>query len=202
MGREHPHGDGAIDDALVRMAQDVSMSALLIDGQGNFGSMDGDPAAAMRYTEARMQRLAETMTEDLDKDTVEFTANLAHDRQEPTVLPATFPNLLVNGGQGIAVGMATNIPPHNLGEVVDATLALIEDPDLTTADLMEHVPGPDFPTGGLLLGRAGATKAYITGRGSVIIRGKTHVEEIREDDFAIVDDEIHYQVNNATLPDR
>src|SRR5690625_523977 len=202
MGRYHPHGDSAIYDALVRMAQDFSMSALLIDGQGNFGSMDGDPPAAMRYTEARMRRLAETMTEDLDKDTVDFTANYANDRQEPTVLPATFPNLLVNGGQGIAVGMATNIPPHNLGEVIDATLALIEDPDLTTGDLMEHVPGPDFPTGGLILGRSGATKAYMTGRGSVIIRAKTHVEEIRKDRFAIIVDEIPYQVNKATLQER
>jgi DNA gyrase subunit A len=199
MGRYHPHGDTAIYDALVRMAQDFSMSALLIDGQGNFGSMDGDPPAAMRYTEARMMRLAETITEDLDKETVDYVTNYANDRKEPVVLPAAFPNLLVNGGQGIAVGMATNIPPHNLGEIVDATLALIENPDMTLSELMEIVPAPDFPTGALILGQSGARKAYATGRGSVVIRAKTHVEEIRKDRFAIVVDEIPYQVNKATM---
>ncbi len=202
MGRYHPHGDSAIYDALVRMAQPFSMSALLIDGQGNFGSMDGDPPAAMRYTEARMQRLAETMTEDLDKETVDFVPNYANDRREPSVLPSRFPNLLVNGGQGIAVGMATNIPPHNLGEVIDATLALIDNPDLDLSDLMEHVPAPDFPTGGIILGRSGALKAYMTGRGSVIVRAKTHVEEIRKDRLAIIVDEVPYQVNKATLQER
>ncbi len=202
MGRYHPHGDGAIYEALVRMAQPFSMSALLVDGQGNFGSMDGDPPAAMRYTEARMRKLAETMTADLDKETVDFMANYANERQEPTVLPSSFPNLLVNGTQGIAVGMATNIPPHNLGEVIDATLALIEEPDLEVADLMEYIPGPDFPTGALILGRGGARKAYTTGRGSVIIRAKTHVEELRKDRYAIIVDEMPYQVNKANLVER
>ncbi|MEM9146051.1 MAG: DNA gyrase subunit A [Pseudomonadota bacterium] len=199
MGRYHPHGDSAIYEALVRMAQDFSMSALLIDGQGNFGSMDGDPPAAMRYTEARMKRLAETITEDLDKETVDYTLNYAGDRQEPVVLPAAFPNLLVNGGQGIAVGMATNIPPHNLGEVIDATLATIDNPEITLSELMEIVPGPDFPTKALILGQSGARKAYATGRGSVIIRAKTRVEEIRKDRYAIVVDEIPYQVNKSTM---
>src|SRR5690625_4500326 len=156
MGKYHPHGDSAIYETLVRMAQDFSMRIPLIDGQGNFGSMDGDPAAAMRYTEARMARAAHGTAMDLGLGTAAFSPTYANDRQEPTVLPATFPNLLVNGGQGIAVGMATNIPPHNLGEVIDATLALIENPDLTTGDLMQHVPAPDFPTGGLILGRSGA----------------------------------------------
>ncbi|MEO0621016.1 MAG: DNA gyrase subunit A [Pseudomonadota bacterium] len=199
MGQYHPHGDGAIYDAMVRMAQDFSMSALLIDGQGNFGSMDGDPPAAMRYTEARMMRLAETMTEDLEKETVDYTPNYSGDRQEPVVLPASFPNLLVNGGQGIAVGMATNIPPHNLGEVIDATLATIDNPEITLSELMEIVPGPDFPTKALILGQSGARKAYATGRGSVMIRAKTRVEEIRKDRYAIVVDEIPYQVNKSTM---
>ena len=199
MGQYHPHGDGAIYDARVRMAQDFSMSALLIDGQGNFGSMDGDPPAAMRYTEARMMRLAETMTEDLEKETVDYTPNYSGDRQEPVVLPASFPNLLVNGGQGIAVGMATNIPPHNLGEVIDATLATIDNPEITLSELMEIVPGPDFPTKALILGQSGARKAYATGRGSVMIRAKTRVEEIRKDRYAIVVDEIPYQVNKSTM---
>ncbi len=195
MGRYHPHGDSAIYDALVRMAQTFSMSSVLIDGQGNFGSIDADPPAAMRYTEARMARLAETITEDLDKETVDFVANYANDREEPVVLPAAFPNLLVNGGQGIAVGKATNLPPHNLGEIVAATLALIERPDMTLSELMEIVPGPDFPTGAIILGNAGARKAYATGRGSVIIRARTEVEEIRKDRFAIIVREIPYQVN-------
>ena len=199
MGRYHPHGDTAIYDSLVRMAQDFSMSALLIDGQGNFGSMDGDPPAAMRYTECRLRKLAETMTEDLDKQTVDYIANYANDREEPVVLPSAFPNLLVNGGQGIAVGMATNIPPHNLGEVIDATLALLDNPELEVPDLMEHIPGPDFPTGAQILGRGGARKAYLTGRGSVIIRAKTHTEELRKDRWAIVIDEMPYQVNKAKL---
>ena len=202
MGRYHPHGDTAIYDALVRLAQDFSMSARLIDGQGNFGSMDGDPPAAMRYTEARMQRIAETITEDLDKETVDYVQNYANDRMEPVVLPATFPNLLVNGGQGIAVGMATNIPPHNLGEVCDATLAVIDNPEITLSELMEIIPGPDFPTGAQILGQSGARKAYALGRGSVLVRARTHVEELRRDRYAIVVDEIPYQVNKASMVEK
>ncbi|MEM0989196.1 MAG: DNA gyrase subunit A [Pseudomonadota bacterium] len=202
MGKYHPHGDSAIYDALVRMAQDFSMRVPLADGQGNFGSMDGDAPAAMRYTEVRMAKISTMLLEDIERETVDFQSNYSNEFQEPMVLPARFPNLLVNGSQGIAVGMATNIPPHNLGEVIDATLALIENPDLTIAELMEYVPAPDFPTGGLILGRSGAYKAYHTGRGSVIIRAKTHVEEIRKDRFAIIVDEIPYQVNKATLQER
>ncbi len=199
MGKYHPHGDSAIYDALVRMAQDFSMSVPLLDGQGNFGSMDGDPPAAFRYTEVRMQKVAQALVDDLDKDTVDFQDNYDGKDREPTVLPAKFPNMLVNGAGGIAVGMATNIPPHNLGEVIDATLALIEDPDLDPIQLMDYVPGPDFPTGGVLLGRSGARKAYTEGRGSVILRAKTRVEEIRKDRYAIVVDEVPYQVNKATM---
>ena len=199
MGQYHPHGDSAIYDALVRMAQDFSMSLPLLDGQGNFGSMDGDNPAAMRYTEVRMDKPAAYLLADIDKETVDFQDNYDGKQKEPTVLPARFPNMLVNGAGGIAVGMATNIPPHNLGEVIDATLALIEDPDLTSEQLIDYVPGPDFPTGGLMLGRSGARKAYLEGRGSVIIRAKTRVEEIRKDRWAIVVDEIPYQVNKATM---
>jgi len=199
MGKYHPHGDSAIYDALVRMAQDFSMSLPLLDGQGNFGSMDGDNPAAMRYTEVRMDKPAAFMLADIEKETVNFQDNYDGKDREPTVLPARFPNMLVNGAGGIAVGMATNIPPHNLGEVIDATLALIENPDLESEDLIQYVPGPDFPTGGLMLGRSGARKAYLEGRGSVIIRAKTHVEEIRKDRFAIVVDEIPYQVNKASM---
>ncbi|MCK0138798.1 DNA gyrase subunit A [Aliiroseovarius sp. F47248L] len=199
MGKYHPHGDSAIYDALVRMAQPFSMSLPLLDGQGNFGSMDGDNAAAMRYTEVRMDKPAASLLADIEKDTVDFQDNYDGKDLEPTVLPARFPNMLVNGAGGIAVGMATNIPPHNLGEVVDATLALIENPDLTSEGLMEYVPGPDFPTGGIMLGRSGARKAYLEGRGSVIMRAKTRIEEIRKDRYAIVLDEIPYQVNKATM---
>ncbi|SDG16075.1 DNA gyrase subunit A [Sulfitobacter delicatus] len=199
MGQYHPHGDSAIYDALVRMAQDFSMSLPLLDGQGNFGSMDGDNPAAMRYTEVRMDKPAAYLLADIDKDTVDFQDNYDGKQKEPTVLPARFPNMLVNGAGGIAVGMATNIPPHNLGEVVDATLALIEDPDLTSEQLIDYVPGPDFPTGGIMLGRSGARKAYLEGRGSVVIRAKTRVEEIRKDRWAIVIDEIPYQVNKASM---
>jgi len=199
MGKYHPHGDSAIYDALVRMAQPFSMSLPLLDGQGNFGSMDGDNAAAMRYTEVRMARAAQFLLADIEKDTVDFQDNYDGKDREPTVLPARFPNMLVNGAGGIAVGMATNIPPHNLGEVVDATLALIENPDLSAERLMEHVPAPDFPTGGIILGRSGARKAYLEGRGSVILRAKTRVEEIRKDRYAIVVDEIPYQTNKATM---
>ncbi|WP_254684951.1 DNA gyrase subunit A [Tateyamaria omphalii] len=202
MGKYHPHGDSAIYDALVRMAQDFSMSLPLLDGQGNFGSMDGDNPAAMRYTEVRMDKPAAFVLADIDKDTVDFQDNYDGKDREPTVLPARFPNMLVNGAGGIAVGMATNIPPHNLGEVVDACLALIEDPDLSSEALIDYVPGPDFPTGGIMLGRSGARKAYLEGRGSVIVRSKTRVEEIRKDRYAIVIDEIPYQVNKATMIER
>nr|WP_217355482.1 DNA gyrase subunit A [Ruegeria sp. HKCCA4008] len=199
MGKYHPHGDSAIYDALVRMAQDFSMSLPLLDGQGNFGSMDGDNPAAMRYTEVRMDKPAAALLADIEKETVDFQDNYDGKDKEPTVLPARFPNMLVNGAGGIAVGMATNIPPHNLGEVVDATLALIDDPDLTSEQLIEYVPGPDFPTGGVMLGRSGARKAYLEGRGSVIIRAKTRVEELRKDRYAIIVDEIPYQVNKASM---
>ncbi len=199
MGKYHPHGDSAIYDALVRMAQNFSMSLPLLDGQGNFGSMDGDNAAAMRYTEVRMDKPASFILADIDKDTVDFQDNYDGKDREPTVLPSRFPNMLVNGAGGIAVGMATNIPPHNLGEVIDACLALIEEPDLTSEQLIDYVPGPDFPTGGIMLGRTGARKAYLEGRGSVVIRSKTRVEEIRKDRFAIVIDEIPYQVNKASM---
>ena len=199
MGKYHPHGDSAIYDALVRMAQPFSMSLPLLDGQGNFGSMDGDSAAAMRYTEVRMDRPAASLLADIEKDTVDFIDNYDGKDQEPTVLPARFPNMLVNGAGGIAVGMATNIPPHNLGEVIDATLALIETPDLDSVQLMDYIPAPDFPTGGVILGRTGARKAYTEGRGSVILRAKTRVEELRKDRFAIVVDEIPYQVNKSAM---
>ncbi len=199
MANYHPHGDGAIYDALVRMAQDFSMSVPLIEGQGNFGSMDGDNPAAMRYTESRLEKVARALLDDIDKDTVDFQDNYDGKESEPTVLPARYPNMLVNGAEGIAVGMATRIPPHNLGEVVDATLALIEDPDMSSEALMEIVPAPDFPTGGIILGRSGARKAYLEGRGSIIIRAKTRIEEIRKDRYAIVLDEIPYQVNKAAM---
>ena len=199
MGKYHPHGDSAIYDALVRMAQPFSMSLPLLDGQGNFGSMDGDSAAAMRYTEVRMDKPAAFLLADIDKETVNFQDNYDGKDREPTVLPARFPNMLVNGAGGIAVGMATNIPPHNLGEVIAATLALIETPDLTSEQLMEYVPAPDFPTGAQIMGRSGARKAYLEGRGSVIIRAKTRVEEFRKDRFAIIIDEIPYQVNKSAM---
>ncbi|MEO1688794.1 MAG: DNA topoisomerase (ATP-hydrolyzing), partial [Pseudomonadota bacterium] len=202
MANYHPHGDSAIYDALVRMAQTFSMRLPLLDGQGNFGSMDGDAPAAMRYTEARMAPPADFLMADIDKDTVDFVPNYDGQDTEPSVLPARFPNLLVNGAEGIAVGMATRIPPHNLGEVVDATLALIEEPSLEVADLMQYVPAPDFPTGALIMGRGGARKAYLTGRGSVIMRAKTRIEEIRAGRYAIVVDELPYQVNKATLIER
>ena len=199
MGSYHPHGDSAIYDALVRMAQPFSMRLPLIDGQGNFGSVDGDPAAAMRYTESRLARPALALIEDIDSDTVDFQPNYDGKEQEPVVLPARFPNLLVNGAGGIAVGMATNIPPHNLGEVIDAAIALIDRPDMSLEDLIELVPGPDFPTGGSILGRAGIRSAYMTGRGSVMVRAKAAVETIRKDREALIITEIPYQVNKATL---
>ena len=202
MGKYHPHGDQAIYDAMVRMAQEFSMRLPLIDGQGNFGSMDGDPAAAMRYTEARLAKAAESLIEDIDKETVDFQSNYDDTVEEPTVLPARYPNLLVNGAGGIAVGMATNIPPHNLGEVIDACLAYMENPAITTDELIEIVPGPDFPTGGLIMGRSGIRAAYHTGRGSVVMRGRTHIEEMARDREAIVVTEMPYQVNKSRMLER
>lgn len=199
MGKYHPHGDLAIYDALVRMAQPFSMSLPLLDGQGNFGSMDGDNAAAMRYTEVRMKKAAAFLLADIEKDTVDFQDNYDGKDREPTVLPARFPNMLVNGAGGIAVGMATNIPPHNLGEVCDATLALIENPDIPTERLMEIIPGPDFPTGGVILGRSGIHKAYLEGRGSIVLRAKTRIEETRNGRYSIIIDEIPFQVNKSTM---
>jgi DNA gyrase subunit A len=202
IGKYHPHGDQAVYDALVRMAQEFSMRLPLIDGQGNFGSVDGDPPAAMRYTEVRLQKVAEALVEDLDKDTVDFIANYDNSEREPVVLPARFPNLLVNGAGGIAVGMATNIPPHNLGEVIDGAIALIDDPGLTIDDLIKIIPGPDFPTGGVILGRAGIRAAYHLGRGSIIARGKHHMETLRREREAIIITEIPYQVNKANMVER
>jgi len=202
MGKYHPHGDSAIYDAMVRMAQDFSMRLPLIDGQGNFGSMDGDPPAAMRYTEARLARAAEALLRDIDKETVKFVANYDESVVEPTVLPAEYPNLLVNGAGGIAVGMATNIPPHNLGEVIDACCAYVDDPSIGMEELMQHVPGPDFPTGGIIMGKRGIHEAYSTGRGSVVMRGRVAVEEIRKDREALIISEIPYQVNKARLIER
>jgi DNA gyrase subunit A len=202
IGKYHPHGDQSIYDALVRMAQDFSMRLPLIDGQGNFGSVDDDPPAAMRYTESRLTKAAVALLEDLDEDTVDFQPNYDGTEHEPVVLPARFPNLLVNGAGGIAVGMATNIPPHNLGEVVDASVALIDDPALSIDDLMKIVPGPDFPTGGIILGRAGIRAAYHLGRGSIIMRGRVAIETLRGDREAIIVTEIPYQVNKATMVER
>jgi DNA gyrase subunit A len=202
MGKYHPHGDTAIYDALVRMAQDFSMRLMLIDGQGNFGSVDGDAPAAMRYTECRLAKPAMSILTDIDEDTVNFQDNYDGNEREPVVMPARFPNLLVNGAGGIAVGMATNIPPHNLGEVVDACIALINDPALSIDDLIRIVPGPDFPTGGIILGRAGIQSAYHTGRGSIVMRGKVEIETIRKEREAIVISEIPYQVNKATMIER
>ncbi|HET9533968.1 MAG TPA: DNA gyrase subunit A [Mesorhizobium sp.] len=199
MGKYHPHGDASIYDALVRMAQDWSMRVPLIDGQGNFGSIDGDPPAAMRYTESRLTKVAHELLEDIDKDTVDFQANYDASSEEPRVLPARFPNLLVNGSGGIAVGMATNIPPHNLVEVVNGAVALIDNPAMELPELMEIIPGPDFPTGGIILGRSGIYSAYSTGRGSILMRGKVGIETIRGDREAIVITEVPYQVNKAAM---
>lgn len=199
MGRYHPHGDQAVYDALVRLAQHWSMRVPLIDGQGNFGSIDGDPPAAYRYTEARMEKVAQSLLADIDKDTVNFVENYSAERREPVVLPARFPNLLVNGAGGIAVGMATNIPPHNLGEVIDGTLALMDNPAMTDTELLEYIPGPDFPTGGLILGRTGARNALATGRGSIMMRSRTSIEEVRNGRQAIIVHEIPYQVNKASM---
>ena len=199
MGKYHPHGDAAIYDAMVRMAQDFSMSVPLISSQGNFGSIDGDPPAAMRYTEARLALSAHNLLDDIDKDTVNFMPNYDETVMEPAVLPARFPNILVNGAGGIAVGMATNIPPHNLGEVVDASIAYVDNPEISDEELLQIVPGPDFPTGGIIMGRSGSRSTELTGRGSIIMRGKTHIEEIRKDRWAIIITEVPYQVNKAAM---
>jgi DNA gyrase subunit A len=202
IGKYHPHGDQSVYDALVRMAQDFSMRVPLIDGQGNFGSVDGDMPAAMRYTESRLTKIAQSLLDDLDKDTVDFEPNYDGQEREPSVLPAKFPNLLVNGAGGIAVGMATNIPPHNLGEVIDACVALIDNPALSIDDLINFIPGPDFPTGGIILGRQGIRSAYHLGRGSIVMRGKVSIDTIRKDREAIIVTEIPYQVNKATMVER
>ncbi|HET9159514.1 MAG TPA: DNA gyrase subunit A, partial [Caulobacteraceae bacterium] len=202
IGRFHPHGDQAVYDALVRMAQPFSMGLPLVDGQGNFGSIDNDPPAAMRYTECRMTKAAEALLLDIDRDAVDFKENYDGKDVEPVVLPARIPNLLVNGSGGIAVGMATNIPPHNLGEVVDACLKILDAPETGLDELLEIVQGPDFPTGGEIIGRTGARQALMTGRGSVIIRGHASIEEIRKDREAIVITSIPYQVNKASMVER
>ncbi len=202
MGKYHPHGDQAIYDAMVRMAQSFSMRLELIDGQGNFGSMDGDPPAAMRYTEARLAKQAHSILSDIDKDTVDFQPNYDESFREPVVLPARFPNFLVNGAGGIAVGMATNVPPHNLGELIDACCAFIKDENVSDEELLEIMPGPDFPTGGLIMGQEGCIKAYKTGRGSVIMRGRTEIEEIKKDREAIIITEVPFQVNKASMVEK
>src|SRR5689334_20064345 len=203
IGKYHPHGDVAVYDTIVRMAQSFSMRYLLIDGQGNFGSVDGDAPAAMRYTEVRMARIAQELLADIDKETVDFVPNYDESEREPSVLPTRIPNLLVNGSSGIAVGMATNIPPHNLSEVVDACLALLANPELTLADLIKLIPGPDFPTAGLIYGAQGVVSAYASGRGRIYVRGRTHVEPLeRSDREAIIITELPYQVNKARLIER
>jgi DNA gyrase subunit A len=200
IGKYHPHGDSAVYDALVRLAQPFSMSELLVDGQGNFGSVDGDPAAAMRYTEVRMAKITAELLADLEKETVDFTPNYDGSLDEPSVLPAGFPNLIVNGSNGIAVGMATNIPPHNLGEALDAAIQLIRDPDTEIDTLMRLMPGPDFPTGGIIQGRSGIYRAYSTGRGIISVRAKAHIEEFDSNKRErIVVTELPYQVNKARL---
>ncbi|MFV0295609.1 MAG: DNA gyrase subunit A, partial [Hyphomicrobiaceae bacterium] len=202
MAKYHPHGDMAIYDALVRMAQDWSLRVPLVDGQGNFGSMDGDPPAAYRYTECRLEKVSQYLTDDLDKETVDFNENYDGSEEEPAVLPAKFPNLLVNGAGGIAVGMATNIPPHNLGEVIDACVAMLDNPELGIDDLTQIIPGPDFPTGATILGRGGILAAYHKGRGSIIMRAKVHTETIRGNREALVVTAIPYQVNKKTMIDK
>ena len=202
IGNFHPHGDAAVYDTMVRMAQDFSMRVQLIDGQGNFGSVDGDPAAAYRYTEARLAKSADLLLKDIDKETVDFSPNFDETRKEPDVLPSAYPNLLVNGSSGIAVGMATNIPPHNLGEVIDGTIALIDNPNITVKELMKHIKGPDYPTGGIIMGSDGIYKAYTTGRGKISCRAKIELEESKKGRDIIVVKEIPYQVNKASLISR
>ena len=202
LGKYHPHGDSSVYDAIVRMAQDFSMRYMLADGHGNFGSVDGDPAAAMRYTEVRMSKVAELMLQDIDKDTVEFLPNYDESLKEPSVLPAKFPQLLVNGTSGIAVGMATNIPPHNMGEVIDGTLMLIDNPEATVDELMTVIKGPDFPTAGLILGKEGIRQAYTTGRGVIKMRANAHIETMSNGKPRIVVTELPYQVNKARLVEK
>ncbi len=199
LGKYHPHGDASVYDAMVRLAQNFSMRYLLVDGHGNFGSVDGDPPAAYRYTEARLSKISNEMLRDIDKDTVDWDPNFDETRKEPRVLPSRFPNLLVNGSSGIAVGMATNIPPHNLKEVINACVAVLDDPEATLADLMEHITGPDFPTGGIIMGRSGIRAAYATGRGKIVIRAKTEFEEFSRDRVRIIVSELPYQVNKRQL---
>ena len=199
LGKYHPHGDASVYDAMVRLAQDFSMRYLLVDGHGNFGSVDGDPPAAYRYTEARLSKISNEMLRDIDKDTVDWDPNFDETRKEPRVLPSRFPNLLVNGSSGIAVGMATNIPPHNLAEVIDACVCVLDDPEATLADLMEHISGPDFPTGGIIMGRSGIRAAYATGRGKVVVRARTEFEEHGKDRMRIIVTELPYQVNKRQL---
>ncbi|MCA9387622.1 MAG: DNA gyrase subunit A, partial [Candidatus Andersenbacteria bacterium] len=199
LGKYHPHGDQAVYDSMVRMAQDFSMRELLVDGQGNFGSMDGDGAAAMRYTEAKLTKAAEQLLIDLEKNTVDWRPNYDNTQQEPTALPAKLPNLLLNGGVGIAVGMATSIPPHNLNELCDAAKHLIEHPDATTEDLMQFVTGPDFPTGGIIFDKNEIKQAYATGRGGIVTRAKTDIVEVKDGYFNIIVTEIPYMVNKAAL---
>ncbi|TVR14800.1 MAG: DNA gyrase subunit A, partial [Balneolaceae bacterium] len=199
LGKYHPHGDSAVYDSIVRMVQEFSLRYPLVDGQGNFGSIDGDSAAAMRYTEVRMQRIAEELLTDINKDTVDFQTNFDDTLTEPTVLPAMLPNLLLNGASGIAVGMATNMPPHNLNEVVDGTVAVIDNPEIETKDLMKLITAPDFPTGGIIYGYEGVKEAYETGRGKITMRARANTEELRNGREQIVVTEIPYQVNKATL---
>ncbi len=199
LGSYHPHGDASVYDAMVRLAQDFSMRYMLVDGQGNFGSVDGDPAAAYRYTEARLSKISNEMLRDIDKDTVNWDPNFDESKKEPRVLPSRFPNLLVNGSNGIAVGMATNIPPHNLGEVIDACVAVIDDPECSMTDLMEHISGPDFPTGGIIMGRSGIRAAYATGKGKIVVRARTEFEEFGNDRVRIIVTELPYQVNKREL---
>jgi DNA gyrase subunit A len=202
IGKYHPHGDQAVYDALVRLAQDFSMRFPLIDGQGNFGSVDGDNAAAMRYTEARMDRVASEMLQDLDKETVDFTPNFDDSLKEPTVLPAQIPNLLMNGSEGIAVGMATKIPPHNLVEIINGLIALIDNQSIDTEGIMQHIKGPDFPTAGLILGMDGLKQAYETGRGKIKMRAKAHIETNKKGRNSIIVTEVPYQTNKASLVEK
>ncbi|MBQ5566607.1 MAG: DNA gyrase subunit A, partial [Oscillospiraceae bacterium] len=199
LGRYHPHGDASVYDAMVRMAQSFSMRYPLIDGHGNFGTVDGDPPAAYRYTEARMAKMANEMLRDIDKETVDWDPNFDETRKEPRVLPSRFPNLLVNGSSGIAVGMATNIPPHNLTEVINACICVLENPEATLYDLMQHVTGPDFPTRGIIMGHSGIRAAYATGRGKIILRARTEFEELEHDRTRIIVTELPYQVNKRML---
>ncbi|MDD5600726.1 MAG: DNA gyrase subunit A, partial [Actinomycetota bacterium] len=199
LGKYHPHGDTAVYDAMVRMAQDFSQRYVLIDGHGNFGSVDGDRAAAMRYTEARLSPIAEELLADIDKDTVDFIDNFDSSLKEPVVLPAKFPNLLVNGSSGIAVGMATNIPPHNLGEVIDGVIHCIDNPECSVKDLMKRIKGPDFPTGGIIMGIGGIKEAYETGRGRIVVRGRVHQEQPKKGRTQVIITELPYQVNKSNL---